>query len=142
MSTHTQDPIGVCQYNGRTYDILWAGTTKYGDKLKLAYQSDHDTVFWIPREKASRVELNDTPQGNQAAWNERKREHRRRPQRGASQDDGPRGGQPRSAANNTSLGAGEDRRQEPDTAPIDDPAAEACYCASCGQRLPDPEIPF
>lgn len=109
-----RQPIGTATYKGRSYAILFAGATKYGDKLKLAFPDNLEQEFWIPRGDAQRVELHDNHAGDDAAWNERRREQR------------PRQHVPQHT----------ERAEQPDPA-----ADEPCFCSSCGQLLPG-EVPL
>lgn len=122
MTAHANrpdEPIGTCRYKGRDYAILWSGSTKYGRRLKLAFRDDMDQTFWIDADRAESVELFDPPPAENSSP---RRSSRRRPP-----DDGPR------------------RRSTPpaDAAPrVDESESEPpefgddCYCASCGQLLP------
>lgn len=119
MTAHANrpvEPIGTCRYKGRDYAILWSGPTKYGRRLKLAFRDDIDETFWIDADRAEAVEIFDPPSAEEPP--PRSQRGKRRPT-----DDGPR------------------RRQRHQTNEVEAESAppefgDDCYCASCGQRLP------
>lgn len=109
-------PIGRATYKGRDYALLWKGPTQYGDRVKLAFPDDLEETFWIDAARVEAIEIFPTDAGDRPPQRPRQSRTRR------PTDDGPR------------------RRREDDEPAIDPPAepdeAEACYCASCGQPLP------
>ena len=108
-------PIGRATYKGRDYALLWKGPTQYGDRVKLAFPDDLEETFWIDAAKVEAIEIFRTEASDRPPQRPRQ-SHKRRPT-----DDGPR------------------RRPQP-PAPEDEPdepdVPEECYCASCGQSLP------
>lgn len=110
-------PIGRAAYKGRDYALLWKGPTQYGDRVKLAFPDDLDETFWIDAAKVEAIEIFSTSAGDRPP----QRPRQSRPRRPT--DDGPRR-PPRRQANGGDV----------ETAPPDQ--VDQCYCASCGQLLP------
>lgn len=115
MSTadNAPQPIGRAAYKGRDYAVLWKGPTQYGDRVKLAFPEDLDETFWVDAAKVEAIETFRSETNDRLPQRPRPSRPRRRPT-----DDGPR------------------RRPEPPEQDDSPAVAEECYCASCGQLLP------
>lgn len=117
-------PIGRATYKGRDYAVLWKGPTQYGDRVKLAFPDDLEETFWIDAARVEAIKIFPTGAGDRPQQRPQQRPRQSRPRRPT--DDGPR------RRSDPPGPAHEYAPDEPDR-PDD---SEECYCASCGQPLP------